>query len=122
MILVMQKYKSIGIRQSTTGNVKPASWLLFIAYCLLPGVFIACKEAKNKPPVTQAAAHETYTCPMHPQITKDKPGSCPICGMDLVKKTASGEKVSDVTLNDLLRPSNQYVLSAIPTVHIQERD
>ncbi len=40
---------------------------------------------------------ETYTCPMHPQIIKDKPGSCPICGMDLVKKTATGEKVTDVT-------------------------
>jgi CopA family copper-resistance protein len=28
-----------------------------------------------------------YTCPMHPQIKKDKPGNCPICGMTLVKKT-----------------------------------
>ena len=118
----MRKYKSIGKRQSTTGNVNPASWLLLIAYCLLPVVFIGCKEAKNKQPTAQVAAHETYTCPMHPQIIKDKPGSCPICGMDLVKKTATGEKVSDVTLNDLLRPSNQYVLSSIPTVHIQERD
>jgi Cu(I)/Ag(I) efflux system membrane fusion protein len=27
-----------------------------------------------------------YVCPMHPQIVKDEPGSCPICGMDLVKK------------------------------------
>ncbi|MEO7530227.1 MAG: heavy metal-binding domain-containing protein [Sediminibacterium sp.] len=27
-----------------------------------------------------------YTCPMHPQIKKDKPGKCPICGMELVKK------------------------------------
>lgn len=25
-----------------------------------------------------------YVCPMHPQITSDKPGTCPICGMDLV--------------------------------------
>jgi len=25
-----------------------------------------------------------YTCPMHPQIRQKKPGSCPICGMDLV--------------------------------------
>ncbi|WP_242673049.1 efflux RND transporter periplasmic adaptor subunit [Niastella yeongjuensis] len=73
-------------------------------------------------PEMQAVAKETYTCPMHPQIIKDKPGACPICGMDLVKKTAAGEKVTDVSLNDLLRPSNQYVLSSIPTVHIQQRD
>ncbi|MDH5408341.1 MAG: efflux RND transporter periplasmic adaptor subunit, partial [Gammaproteobacteria bacterium] len=38
-----------------------------------------------------------YVCPMHPQIVRDKPGNCPICGMDLVKKEAeqkesSGEK------------------------------
>ena len=26
----------------------------------------------------------TFTCPMHPEIIKDVPGSCPICGMDLV--------------------------------------
>ena len=25
----------------------------------------------------------TYTCPMHPEIVRDKPGSCPICGMAL---------------------------------------
>ena len=25
-----------------------------------------------------------YTCPMHPEIVRDEPGSCPICGMDLV--------------------------------------
>lgn len=27
-----------------------------------------------------------YVCPMHPQIIRDEPGSCPICGMDLVKR------------------------------------
>lgn len=26
----------------------------------------------------------TYTCPMHPQVTKDKPGMCPECGMNLI--------------------------------------
>jgi len=25
-----------------------------------------------------------YVCPMHPQIVRQQPGSCPICGMDLV--------------------------------------
>ncbi len=28
----------------------------------------------------------TYVCPMHPQIVRDEPGSCPICGMDLVEQ------------------------------------
>jgi hypothetical protein len=27
-----------------------------------------------------------YSCPMHPEVTSDKPGKCPKCGMDLVKK------------------------------------
>jgi hypothetical protein len=27
-----------------------------------------------------------YVCPMHPDITSDKPGTCSVCGMDLVKK------------------------------------
>jgi Cu(I)/Ag(I) efflux system membrane fusion protein len=27
-----------------------------------------------------------YVCPMHPQVTADEPGSCPICGMDLVRR------------------------------------
>jgi hypothetical protein len=27
---------------------------------------------------------QTYHCPMHPNYTSDKPGNCPICGMNLV--------------------------------------
>jgi len=27
-----------------------------------------------------------YTCPMHPEVVQDKPGSCPKCGMKLVEK------------------------------------
>src|ERR1700736_5244287 len=30
-----------------------------------------------------------YTCPMHPEIERDKPGACPICGMALEPKTIS---------------------------------
>lgn len=31
-------------------------------------------------------ASAAYTCPMHPEVTSDKPGTCPKCKMDLVKK------------------------------------
>ena len=32
-----------------------------------------------------------YHCPMHPAVLTDRPGECPICGMDLVK-VENGEK------------------------------
>jgi len=32
----------------------------------------------------------TYTCPMHPDVQRDKPGKCPKCGMDLVPKSRAG--------------------------------
>ena len=34
------------------------------------------------PPV-RAKAGSRYTCPMHPEVVRDGPGSCPICGMAL---------------------------------------
>lgn len=50
---------------------------------LASGLFVAgCKSA---PAVAAAPAKaQRYRCPMHPDYTSDKPGKCPICGMDLV--------------------------------------
>jgi len=57
----------------------------------------ACNEstsdastAKAKTPVPAIAKDlkATYVCPMHPNIVRDHPGHCPICGMDLVEKHA----------------------------------
>lgn len=31
-----------------------------------------------------------YVCPMHPEVVRSEPGSCSICGMDLVPREASG--------------------------------
>ncbi|MEJ0057598.1 MAG: heavy metal-binding domain-containing protein [Bacteroidota bacterium] len=39
--------------------------------------------------------NQTYTCPMHPEIARDHPGKCPLCGMDLVPvKTQSDQHTS----------------------------
>jgi hypothetical protein len=32
-----------------------------------------------------------YVCPMHPEVVRDAPGACPICGMDLVPRAPSPE-------------------------------
>ncbi len=43
--------------------------------------------APAAPPKAKAtpAAKAAYVCPMHPEVTSDRPGSCRICGMDLVR-------------------------------------
>lgn len=58
---------------------------------------LSCGDKKNDGSST--AVKQNYTCPMHPQIVQDKPGICPICGMDLVPVTAGGDK-SEVTLSE----------------------
>lgn len=49
---------------------------------LAPSLLWACKEKKQT--AAKGVKEQTYTCPMHPQIVRNQPGTCPICGMDLV--------------------------------------
>jgi Cu(I)/Ag(I) efflux system membrane fusion protein/cobalt-zinc-cadmium efflux system membrane fusion protein len=41
-----------------------------------------------------AGAHQ-WTCPMHPEIVEDEPGSCPICHMDLVPMEVEESGIGD---------------------------
>ncbi|WP_018622801.1 efflux RND transporter periplasmic adaptor subunit [Spirosoma luteum] len=51
-------------------------------------------EGRQHPAGTQ------YTCPMHPQIVQDAPGSCPICGMDLVPIKKNGSANTTLVLSE----------------------
>ena len=44
-----------------------------------------------------------YTCPMHPQIVQEGPGSCPICGMALEPMGIPPEDVDNPELKDFTR-------------------
>jgi Cu+-exporting ATPase len=50
----------------------------------------------------RAAASAQYTCPMHPEIVRAAPGSCPKCGMALVPIAGTGAS-DDSELHDLKR-------------------
>ena len=62
-----------------------------------------------------------YTCPMHPEIIKDKPGNCPICGMDLVAIEPS-ENEEDKTYQKLLTKMKISVLFTVPIFIIAMAD
>ncbi len=58
-------------------------------------------EAADDTAMEHAAKHQDpdYVCPMHPRIVQDEPGSCPICGMDLVEqepRTGGGSPVVEL--------------------------
>ena len=67
------------------------------------------REAAAKPKPDQK-----YTCPMHPEIIRDGPGSCPICGMALEPLTVSLEEEENHELKDMTRRFWIAVLAAIP--------
>jgi membrane fusion protein, copper/silver efflux system len=97
--------------------------LLFISTLLLVIALISCNNnkdihAEHNPETVQ----DIYTCPMHPEIIKDKPGKCPICGMDLIKKETGGLKSVDVGLEALLKPTNEFVVSSIPVTTIMKKE
>ena len=55
-----------------------------------PANSIAAKTTKK----TATKAAITYTCPMHPEVIKAKPGQCPKCGMTLVVKKMPAQRKS----------------------------
>lgn len=68
---------------------------------------------------------EVYTCPMHPQIIQDRPGQCPICGMDLVKKSEidkdehSSHDLSGADINTVKLSPSQIVLANVQTEKVK---
>lgn len=58
-------------------------------------------------------AETMYTCPMHPEIVQDRPGSCPICGMDLVP-LAPTDNAEQKIYKYLLKKMKIAVLFAVP--------
>ncbi|NLR77939.1 efflux RND transporter periplasmic adaptor subunit [Chitinophaga eiseniae] len=78
---------------------------------LAPALLLAaCKDTGRRK--TAEGAVKTYTCPMHPQIVQNQPGTCPICGMELVPFDKNN-KTAELTLGD-----NQVALANITTMTI----
>lgn len=62
--------------------------LAFIAISISATAF--AQESTNMQQHSKTHIHQAaktmYTCTMHPEVMKSKPGKCPKCGMKLVKK------------------------------------
>jgi len=61
------------------------------------------KPPEPKPPAPPPPAGTLYTCPMHPEILRDAPGACPICGMALEPRTVTLEEGENPELVSMRR-------------------
>lgn len=71
-------------------------------FLLLALATLSCSDKKQSESKEDSHNHEqsvTYTCSMHPQITQDAPGSCPICGMALIEKDQNASGTDPSTLS-----------------------
>jgi Cu+-exporting ATPase len=69
-----------------------------------------------------AAPQATYTCPMHPEIMRDQPGSCPICGMALEPRQVTLEEEQNPELRDMQRRLWISLALSVPTMLLAMSD
>ncbi|MCW3108255.1 MAG: efflux transporter, family, subunit [Segetibacter sp.] len=94
-------------------------WLCLVVITLTV-ISSSCKHKESETHTHDVSeGKQLYTCSMHPQIIRDKPGKCPICGMDLVKKENNAQKITDIQLEDLLKPTNEFVITTVPVTTIK---
>ena len=95
--------------------------VFLLAFSLVVGT-TSCNDKGKTDHTAHDQEKEVYTCPMHPEIIRDAPGSCPICGMDLVKKETGSEAIKDVQLEALLKPVDGFVISTVQVTTVEQRD
>lgn len=76
-----------------------------------PWFYASGRAAGHQKPI---AENVQYTCPMHPEIIRDAPGSCPICGMALEPMLPSDEPSAELT--DFTRRMWISAAAAVPLI------
>ena len=72
--------------------------------------------AEVKP--TKSDLSREYTCPMHPEVRRQGPGSCPICGMALEPRTVSMEEGANPELAEMNRRFWMSLVLTLPVLFL----
>ena len=89
-----------------------------------PNRFLEGERGRHSTPAAETHPEERagsgglYTCPMHPEIVRDGPGSCPICGMALEPRTVTLDDEANPELAQMSRRFGVGAALAAPVVAI----
>lgn len=103
--------------------MKTAVLILFIAIAAAAagywgGLHRAATTHEPEPIAAPAAA--AYVCPMHPHIVQDHPGTCPICGMDLVAAEQAADAPSQIHVDVATQQKLGVRLAAAETAMLSQ--
>lgn len=88
------RFKATGMAKKKAAGMALLAIAILSSYYLYRHISISWNEAQGAssgnspstlPSISKPAQGKVWVCPMHPEIMQDHPGSCPICGMDLVE-------------------------------------
>jgi len=106
--------------------MKKSFWVWLGLIVLLSGGVVSltgCKGGKQETAKTEAQKKDDYTCSMHPAVSSDKPGACPVCGMVLEKRSklfASSAQAAEGKFT-LTLPTDKQVLANVATAKAEFR-
>jgi len=97
--------------------------ITFVIGVSVGSIFFGSSSSKNieahKHSGTETVDHTIWTCSMHPQIRKDKPGDCPICGMDLIP-LKTNENVEEADPNEIPMTESAMKLAQVQTYMVKK--
>ncbi|MBZ0122195.1 MAG: heavy metal translocating P-type ATPase [Sandaracinaceae bacterium] len=74
------------------------------------------------PSAAPASSTSTWTCPMHPEVVREAPGSCPICGMALEPTRPREDGAPSAELRDMSRRFWLATVASVPLLGIAMGD
>jgi Cu(I)/Ag(I) efflux system membrane fusion protein len=100
-------------------------WIILIIVLII-GILLGRLFAPSAPAIQESGTHEytaknkkeVWTCSMHPQIRMDKPGKCPICGMDLIPADEVAQEASDP--NEVSMTDEAMKLAEVQTAIVEK--
>ncbi|MEI6677646.1 MAG: efflux RND transporter periplasmic adaptor subunit [Mariniphaga sp.] len=105
----------------TTNRIKKfrLSFTLLLIIFAVGMTYVSSKQTNQGSEVDQALIikKKQFVCSMHPEVIKDNPGDCPICGMSLIEKIEQDKNSADSLLNSVVRHVNESVLGSVITVN-----
>lgn len=119
----MEKNK---IKKIITNNYIKYGTLLLIGLLIGWLIFGSSESAHNHDEAGHAhnetSEQQVWTCSMHPQIKQDKPGKCPICGMDLIPLRTSGSGDETIDPSAIQMSKEAAALANVQTTIISRQN